>query len=377
MGTKRVYLKQSVYDAAIERIEWLFSEFPNVIVNVSGGKDSTVVLNLTLSVAERLGRLPLDVMFIDQEVEWASVIEHVRDIMSDPRVRPHWLQMPVDLENAASADEPMLTAWEPGRAWVREKEPDSIHENDLGVQHFSDIFDAYLARRFPNEPATYIAGVRTEESPARLLGLTTYATYKGETWGRIGDKARGHYTFYPIYDWGYTDVWKAIHDHAWPYCRLYDEQYRYGINVRDMRVSNVNHETALKNLFYLQEVEPDTWERITARLRGLNSVAHLQGQFFTPRELPPMFRDWTEYRDHLVDNLITDPEHQQWFRETFAAYDARYDGDAKRDLIKTEISMVLVNDRLGTKLKSFVASHMHSALNRGKRSGRTQDHITP
>src|SRR3990167_1853639 len=104
----KFYLDQNVFDAALERIRWLFDEFPNVVVNISGGKDSTVVLNLALMVAEEKGRLPLKVMFIDQEAEWQTVIDYIREIMADPRVDPKWLQVPIRLFNATSTIEPWL-----------------------------------------------------------------------------------------------------------------------------------------------------------------------------------------------------------------------------------------------------------------------------
>jgi predicted phosphoadenosine phosphosulfate sulfurtransferase len=41
-----VYLPKTVLEAAKERIRYLFDEFPVVVASVSGGKDSTVVLEL-------------------------------------------------------------------------------------------------------------------------------------------------------------------------------------------------------------------------------------------------------------------------------------------------------------------------------------------
>ena len=63
----KIYNNQNVLDAALNRIRFLFDEFPNVIVGFSGGKDSTATLNLCLQVAEEKKRLPLKVLFIDQE----------------------------------------------------------------------------------------------------------------------------------------------------------------------------------------------------------------------------------------------------------------------------------------------------------------------
>ena len=83
-----------------------------------------------------------------------------------------------------------------------------------------------------------------------------------------------------------------------------------------------------------------------------------------------MFADWREYRDHLVDHLITDPKHQQAFRRLFAQYEDRYVPEVQDKLLKTEIAAVLVNDWHSTKLRNFNATHFHQLKNRGQRSGR-------
>ena len=53
----KIFLEQNVYEAAIERINWIFDEFENVIVNISGGKDSTAVYHIALQIAEERKRL--------------------------------------------------------------------------------------------------------------------------------------------------------------------------------------------------------------------------------------------------------------------------------------------------------------------------------
>ena len=45
---KKIYKDINVYDASMERIEFIFNEFENIVVSFSGGKDSGVLLNLCL-----------------------------------------------------------------------------------------------------------------------------------------------------------------------------------------------------------------------------------------------------------------------------------------------------------------------------------------
>jgi len=355
----RIFLKQNVLEAALDRIRYIFDEFPVVIASVSGGKDSTVIFNLALKVAREKNRLPLKVLFLDQEAEWDSVITTIREIMTHPDVEPLWLQMPFRLFNATSPIEPWLHCWDESKKehWIRPKEPNSIKVNRYGTERFKEMFGNFLKVEFQGQKVCYLAGVRTEESPTRFLALTASATYKHITWGKKFAKNREHYSFYPIYDWSFKDVWKAIHEHGWPYCKLYDYMYQHGIPTNNMRVSNVHHETAINTLFFLQEIEPKTWNRISTRLAGLNTANQMNKENYYVYELPPMFKDWKEYRDHLLENLILDPKLRASFRKEFARLDKRYRLMNEPDqLYKTQVNSILANDFEFTKLSNWERS---------------------
>lgn len=350
----KVYLKQNVYEAALDRIRYIFDEFPNVVVNMSGGKDSTVVFNLALMIAEEKGRLPLKVMFLDQEAEWDCVIDYIRVVMSDPRVEPMWFQIPLRLFNATSTAEPWLNCWKEGGDWIRDKEPHSIKENTYGTDRFTNLFTAIFEKEFPDTKSCHLAGVRCEESPRRMLGLTSHLTYKHVTWGKYENRKLEHYVFHPLYDWSYTDIWKAIHDHGWKYCRLYDYMYQYGVAPRHMRVSNVHHETAIRSLYYMQEIEPDNWNRLVSRLRGVNTAGQVKDELFAVNELPYMFADWVEYRDYLCENLLQPGESQDAFRKEFARIDRKYVHDEIRTAFaKVCVTAILKNDWHGTTIGNF------------------------
>jgi predicted phosphoadenosine phosphosulfate sulfurtransferase len=370
---KRVYLDKTVREATRERIEWLYDEFPTVVVNTSGGKDSTVALETTLEVARERGRLPLPVMFIDQEAEWQSAIDYVRRTADRDEIEMHWLQMPLRISNATSPWEPWLYCWKEGAEWIRPKEPDSIHDNPYGTLTFADLFQEFLAD-FAEAPACFIGGVRCEESPARTLGLTIYETYKGETWGKK-HKRTGYFDFYPLYDWRLSDVWHAIEEGGWDYAAVYDTMYRMGVPRSKMRVSNLHHAPALADLFLVHEIEPETWDRLSERLPGVNAAGHLNWSAYRVDTLPTMFRTWVEYRDYLMETLLIelDPAIRDKLVTTFARYDARYahDPETYRKLIQTQIGAVLVGDYWGMKLSVFEAASLGKSKNRGKRSGRT------
>jgi len=355
----RIYKSQNVYDAALERIRYLFDEFEDVSVSYSGGKDSTVILELSLIVAKEKGRLPLKVMFIDQEAEWTYTIDEVRRVMNLKEVDPYWYQIPFKIENATSFDTPYLSIWEKGKEkdWIRPKEDIAIKENNYNCDVWgagkTGIFTAIFLKDFSSKKHCSIGGVRSEETPRRYLALTNDLTYKDITWGNK-HCGTNNYVFYPIYDWSYTDVWKAIHDNNWSYNKVYDYQYRYGIKIPDMRVSNLHHETAIICLFYLQEIDNEVYNKLTTRLRGVDMAGKMGAEDYFVTKLPFVFKDWQEYRDFLIEKLVMDEKFKKKISRFINTYEELFKDNPKKQkqYTKTVISTILVNDTAGTKIKN-------------------------
>lgn len=351
----KIFKNENVFEAALNRIRWLFDEFDEIVVSTSGGKDSTVVYNLALMVAEEKGRLPLKVMFIDQEAEWKHTIDYLETVMYDERVEPYWYQMPIRIFNATSATDHWLNCWNPDDKdlWIHPQQPIAITENIYGTDRFGELFPAIAKKTFPNQRVCYLAGVRGDENPRRFVALTGEPTYKWATWGKVLDKKIGQYTMYPLYDWTSSDIWKAINENKWDFNRIYEQMYAYGVPLEKMRVSNLHHETAIAALFYLQEIEGDTWNRMTKRLDGIDTAGKMGKDDFIMRDLPYMFKDWREYRDYLLENLVKDQGDQKIFKDAFELHDLAYQGSLGDALFKVHVSAILCQDLELTKLRNY------------------------
>jgi len=304
-------------------------------------------------VAREKNRLPVNLLFIDQEAEWQATIDYQKSLMYRDDVKPYWMQIPMKMFNSANFHEGFRELWKPGEKWIREKDPISIKENIYGTERFSDLFNKIILKEFAGKKACNIGGVRCEESPARRVGIISSAVYKGETWGKIISNKEQKYIFYPIYDWTYRDVWAYIAKNNIPYNKIYDILYCHGTRTNRMRVSNLHHETAIFSLIATSEYEPETWNKLQEAVVGSNSIKQLPETIHCPAELPSMFKDWKEYRDYLLEKLV-EPQFQEKFAGKFMRMDARYEQYEHIDTVyQAQITAILTNDIYFTKLQNF------------------------
>lgn len=362
-----------VVTAGRERMKWLFDEFEGkVVVSTSGGKDSTVVLELAAEVSRELGCGPLKAWWLDQECEFQATVDYQRYIAYErDDIDLHWYQIPWQLENATNLSEQFLNVWGEGEEWVREKEPSraeggpAIHENTYGEDKWYRVLAAISTRDFAGH--VLVDGLRTEESPARRLTCTTRPQYKWCTWSVVDKDPRGPnwvYRFHPIYDWKWQDIWKAIHDNDWRYNQHYEHLYRYGVRPAKMRVSNYHHDQALSSLKSLQEIEPETWEAATRRLQGINTYGHLH-ESQIPTEVPYMFTGWVEYMNYLIDNLIPEEEGRETFRKQYASLMRAFPEYDPGYVAKQMMRPIVTGDYYGTNVRNYMVSWRSHEMKQG------------
>ena len=94
------YIEKNVLDAAIERLEIVFQNFDNIYFSVSGGKDSSVMVQLANIVAKKLNK-KFDVLFIDLEAQYKHTVKHIEELKQLSQIRDFYhIALPMALRNA-------------------------------------------------------------------------------------------------------------------------------------------------------------------------------------------------------------------------------------------------------------------------------------
>lgn len=330
----KLYLEQNVLEAARERVATLFDGFEQVIVSISGGKDSTVLLDLCRQEALRRGRT-VGAFFLDQEAEYQSSIDQVRSLMTLPGVVPYWFQVPLRMTNAVSLQVDFLYAWGPGEAWMREKDALAIHEiAEPYPQRFYKFFPWFERAYWPRGTACSVVGLRAEESINRFRAAVKHPGWHELPWTSAGHTVKA----YPLYDWTFEDIWHYIAEHDLRYNRVYDFMHLKGHRIQNVRVSYLGHEHSFECLPDLHEFEPETYRRLLERMPGAHVAARYasEGMVYHARTRPPAFPTWRAYRDYL---LVTYPgDHAERFRTRFATQ-----GDDE-DVCRQQCQQLLIND---------------------------------
>lgn len=323
---------EDVLKATNRRIKWLFDNYDNVQLSFSGGKDSMVLFHLINEEAKKRDR-KFYLYFQDQEAEYQGTIDIVEWAMTQPNVIPLWYQVPIFMTNAASHQQLFLWAWGPGEEWVRDKNPLAIHSIGRTYPRRFHKFNLWVGQnlRKMKGKGVSIIGLRAEESPGRRFVM--FGEDSELFWMRRKRKNFPHRA-YPIIDWKYTDVWKYLIEGGFKYNKIYDKMYMLGGNLRYFRVSNLIHEQAFRCLTDLQELEPETYDKLEKRLQGVHTAAIYgkENLMYSIRRLPGQFKTWKEYKDFLMKSIH--PDLRKMFEYQWSRFGDTDDVGANKYMVK-------------------------------------------
>jgi len=288
---KKHEISESCYDLAVKRVALTYDRFDRVVVSFSGGKDSTACMNLCLEEARRRNRLPLEVVFFDEECIPPETVEYMERIKANPEIRLYWFCLPLKLGNACSRKHPEWYAWgeEDRDKWVRSLPKHAITSYPTFVRGMG--IPDFCPTMFGPESGkvAWVLGIRTQESMTRYQSIGTKIgfecftipmTIAGEYGPKIGKKKRGgtiptpwQSKVYPIYDWMTEDVWRAPALFDWDYNHVYDTMRACGLPPLVARCSPTFGEQTNRRLWSYKVCWPDLWAKMVDRVPGAATAA--------------------------------------------------------------------------------------------------------
>lgn len=276
------YLEKDVLEAAFERLEIIFDEFENVYISVSGGKDSSVMVQLANIVAKKKNK-KFDVLYIDFEAQYRHTIEHIQKLKGLSQIRDFYhVALPMALRNAVSILQPKWICWEEESRdlWVRDMPEDSINIKNCPFdwfkkgEEFEDFileFADWYQKKYKTKVACGV-GIRTDESLNRFRTIAfqdhkiKYKDYNWTTKIKFNEKHIEVYNFYPIYDWKAEDIWGAVSKLNLEYNEIYELMYKNGLSIYEQRLCQPYGDDQKNGLNQFKALEYDTWSKVLNRV---------------------------------------------------------------------------------------------------------------
>lgn len=310
------YLDISVYEAFVQRIGYVLDEFRCVYLSFSGGKDSSVMLQLANRIAAERGRV-FDVFFLDFEAQYKATIDHVYELKQLSQIRDFY-HFCLPLENEDNPSSIFRTTWVPWNEsekdlWVRDMPNDSIHIKSvtpdifkLGQEweHLLAQFPKYLLKKHGVDKVACLTGERTDESFNRFRAYAFgKKIYKDIKWSAV--ESKGVYKFTPLYDWSTADIWAAVYRFNLKYNRVYEMLWKDGVPVSQQRICHPYGQDQRQSLNQWAKLEPDTWAKVVNRVSGANFGAlyaktSLLGHNGTSK---PEYMSWEQYAVFLLESI--------------------------------------------------------------------------
>lgn len=308
------YLSKNVYEAAQERITFIFDNFEKICISFSGGKDSGVLLHLCIDEARKRQR-KIGVLFIDLEAFYEKTISFVERMFADNEdvLEPYWICLPMESPNSLSYLEPTWIWWDKEKQpiWVREMPKNKwvvnevnqqfdFYKKNMPFEKFIELFGIWYGK---GKSTACLVGIRTDESLNRFRAIAgKKVNYKKQKYStKVDDNT---FNFYPIYDWSVEDIWIYNGKFNKDYNKLYDLFYRAGVSIHKMRVDEPFGNEAKAGLNLFRIIEPQTWAKVVNRVSGANFGNIYTGKKIMTSDytLPPN-HTWKSFTKFLLSTL--------------------------------------------------------------------------
>ncbi len=314
----KIYRDENVLDAALSRLRYIFSEFDNVYFCVSGGKDSSVMVQLAERVAGEMNR-KYDVLYIDFEAQYADTIRHVNELKTLKHINVFYhVALPMALRNAVSMLQPKWICWDEEKKdlWVRPMPEGAVNIASCPWDFFryGMEFEDFI-REFAlfyhsngNGKTACCVGIRADESLTRFNTVATpdrKITYQGKTWTTKLFQDQEVYNVFPIIDWRVEDIWGAVSQLDLMMNEVYEKMYKNGMSIYKQRLCQPYGDDQRNGLDQFRALEPDTWEKVLSRVNGVNfgNIYCRTSALGNIRSMKPEDMSWEQYTVFLMESI--------------------------------------------------------------------------
>lgn len=312
----KIYTSENVLEAARKRLRLIFSQFNHIYFAVSGGKDSSVMVQLAEETAARMNRT-YDVMYIDFEAQYAHTIAHIEQLKTLPHIGTFYhIALPMALRNAVSMLQPKWICWDEQvkDLWVRPLPPDAITEKNCPWPWFrkGEEFEEFIVefahwyRETHDGPVACGIGIRADESLNRFQTIAFHERkeeYAGQHWTTRVDE--DIYNFYPIYDWRVEDIWGAVSQLNLLSNEIYELMYKNGLSIHQQRLCQPYGDDQRNGLDQFKALEPETWEKVLSRVNGVNfgNIYCRTTALGNLKSFKPEGMEWEAYTVFLMESI--------------------------------------------------------------------------
>lgn len=312
----KIYKDQDVLSAARDRYKFIFNNFDNVCFSFSGGKDSSLMIQMANIVAKKLNKV-FDVMYIDLEAQYKHTIDHVYELKELSQIRDFYhIALPLYLRNAVSVLQPKWICWKPEdkELWVRDLPEDSInltnnylpfYDRVMEFEEFVPSFNKWYADTKGGMCAVGV-GIRADESLNRFRTIAlpkNKVMFKNKPW--TTQIYKNTFNFYPLYDFKAQDVWGAVSLLDLKYNKIYELMYKNGLSIHEQRLCQPYGDDQRNGLDQFKALEADTWEKILNRVNGVNfgNIYCRSYALGNIKSFKPDFMSWEQYTVFLLESL--------------------------------------------------------------------------
>ena len=277
-----------------ERLRYLLNEFDNIMIALSAGAESSILLDLFYKVwKEEFKNRNVCVFNVDTEIAHSYSVLHIMERFEQIKndMDAYWIMLPTKIKHSLFGKEEQLLAWDsslekclrpcPKLPYVvnLDNNPITSYRYGMPARMLASAFLKWYKHESGGGRTVCINGARAAEPHNRNMLLGSQKHYRQNDWISMSTPEIWHAS--PLHDWSITDVWVTISELKVKYNQIYDLLYMRGDSLDGFRITPPLEINSYKEIRRFAELDGIIWDDLTRRIKGIE----LYSTYSDPRPL--------------------------------------------------------------------------------------------